>query len=50
MSLDLPQCELKKTKQIYAMKVIKKELVMDEEVCVCVCARCEHFAIFTDIL
>ncbi len=26
-------CELKKTKQIYAMKVIKKSLVMDEEVC-----------------
>ncbi len=25
-------CELKKTKQIYAMKVIKKSLVMDEEV------------------
>ena len=26
------QVELKKTKRIYAMKVIKKELVMDEEV------------------
>lgn len=25
--------ELKSTKRIYAMKVIKKELVMDEEVC-----------------
>ena len=25
-------CELKKTKQVYAMKVIKKALVMDEEV------------------
>ena len=25
-------CELKKTKQVYAMKVIKKSLVMDEEV------------------
>ena len=26
--------ELKSTKRIYAMKVIKKDLVMDEEVCV----------------
>ncbi len=30
-------CELKKTKQIYAMKVIKKSLVMDEEVCTYIC-------------
>ena len=27
-----PQVELKTTKRVYAMKVIKKDLVMDEEV------------------
>lgn len=31
LSLSFSQVELKSTKRIYAMKVIKKELVMDEE-------------------
>ncbi len=39
--------ELKSTKQIYAMKVIKKALVMDEEVCTVVCCSNTCMEIYT---